>query len=137
MPISARSSPSSPPILRPVLGQSPTWAMRQLMWDEVGYHPSQEQLMFHRGLDWQGRESRKKLGSGGEQSGKSLSAAMDGFSYSLHSNIGWVVAPRYEDARPEMDYLHQALSQIGAVKGASFPNTPGPFRIELHTGGFI
>jgi len=103
----------------------------------VGYQPSPEQLLFHRGDGHQGREVRYKVATGGEQAGKSLSAAMELFSKGLWGQVFWIVAPDYEQSRPEMRYLLDAFGKIGAIESASTPASPGPWTITLRTGARI
>ena len=113
-----------------VLGM-PTEAQKRFCWKAVGYEPSPEQLAMHL------NPARIRLVVGGERAGKSYSAAMELFANVIGKpGKWWIVAPTYDLARPEGDYLLAALQKIGAVQEVSKPRV-GSFRIETVFGGLI
>jgi hypothetical protein len=109
--------------------------MRQAIWDQAGYGPSQEQLLFHLGASHgHAGEARAKLTFGGEQAGKSLSAAMEGASKTFHGRQFWIVAPQYDQGKPEMKYLiNDIFGPMGAIDTASTPEH-GPWSMTLKGG---
>lgn len=106
-------------------------AQRKFAWEWVGYVPSPEQRAAH--LD----EHRLRLVAGGERAGKSFSAAMELFPHAIgFKGLFWIVAPDYEQARHEFDYVLTALNAVGAVKSSSYPKV-GQCQIETVFGGKI
>jgi hypothetical protein len=79
-----------------------------------------------------------KLAVGGLQAGKSFSAAMELLSRAWPwARILWIVAPSYEDARPEMRYLADAYDRLGLIVKRLTPNSPGPWELHLQGGTVI
>jgi hypothetical protein len=77
----------------------------QHVWRRVGYEPSTEQLSAH---NW---PARLKLVAGGERGGKSYSAAMELLRACalVRHGLYWIVGPTYDLARPEFQYVANAL----------------------------
>jgi len=116
--------------------QDPTgWLWKTTLWDRVGYPPSPEQATFHQS------PAKLKLVTGGERAGKSYSAAMEAFSYSIATpmpTIGWVVGPQFKMCRSEMLYLKAAAEQLGIYSASSFPNSDNSeWKLWLTTGLYI
>jgi hypothetical protein len=96
------------------------------VWELVGYKPTGEKVQqAHRSA------AQHMVGIGGEGGGKSYAGAMELLPHTILppflrdgvpiDRLYWIVAPEYELARPEFEYLHDALSRIGGVVSVSFP----------------
>lgn len=85
-------------------------------------------------------ESRIKLGTGGEGSGKSYTAAAYAVARSFYDQVNdgilyWIIGRDFEDARMEFGYIYDFLMTLGNVKEASMPNnTNSKWRLETLTG---
>ena len=99
-------------------------AVRDLLWERVGYRPSPAQLAAH------DCPARIRLIAGGERAGKSHSAAMELFGRLLQGRLFWIVGPEYDLCRPEFEYVLAACRRIGAVATVREPATA---RAELIT----
>ena len=117
--------------IKQAFGDKPSVELRGVLFEEIGYVPTAKQAEFHY---WDGRF---KLVAGGEQAGKSKSAAMELFSFLPWGGLYWIVGPTYEQTRKEFEYVEQALVDIGAL--ASAPSKPdrGPWYLETVWGTIV
>ena len=99
-------------------------AIRDALWQRVGYKPSPAQLAAH------DSPARIRLIAGGERAGKSHSAAMELFGRILQGRLYWIVGPEYDLCRPEFDYVLDVCRRIDAVATVREPATA---RAELIT----
>ncbi len=91
-------------------------ASKQLVWDAVGYTPTAAALAAH------ACDARFILVAGGARGSKSLSAAFEGLPHAcLPKQLGWLVGPDYEQARPEFNYILNGLVKLGLVTKVSQP----------------
>ena len=81
--------------------------------------PEQSDVLFH--------GSRLKIIGGGEGAGKSFLGALTGVIRAIadaHENnydenlLYWVVGADFEDARKELEYIHEWLDELGLVNNA-------------------
>lgn len=106
--------------------------------EALGYEPWPEQAEFHFDIDPEtGKDRRHKVVTGGEQAGKSLSAAMEMMTRLFWGSIFWIVAPDYSQAKNEFNYLEDWLGRLGLLANA--PNKPekGAWRMVTITGQTI
>jgi hypothetical protein len=82
----------------------------------VGYD-AQHLALFH-----SDREHRIKLLSGGEGAGKSLGAAFEVVAEFPFWDLVYIVAPKYEQAKKEFDYIKEALILLGATNEGLISN---------------
>jgi hypothetical protein len=116
----------------------PTVEQRELIMQALDYEPWPEQADFHFDIDPEtGEERRHKLVTGGEQAGKSLSAAMELMTRLFWGSIFWIVAPDFSQAKNEFNYLAGWLERLGLLSAP--PNKPdkGAWRMKLVTGQVI
>lgn len=95
-------------------------AKRKVLWDAVGYVPSEEQALAHYSPE------RQKEVAGGERGGKSLWTAREVLTWMPALEKGefiWLVGPTYEMARAEFQYLSGDLVKLGMLdpKAISYP----------------
>src|SRR4249920_2029523 len=100
--------------LRQTFGPKPLDVQRKFLLDAVEYDPSPK--------DEHGDTPRFKLAVGGEQAGKSFSAAMELFSFLPWGELFWVVGPDYAQTHNEFNYVWEALEKIEALD--SYPSMP-------------
>lgn len=113
----------------------PTVNQRELIMEALGYEPWPEQAEFHFDIDpVTGEDRRLKIVTGGEQAGKSLSAAMEMMTRLFWGKVFWIVGPDYAQCKNEFNYLEGWLTRLGLL--ASSPNKPdkGSWRMRLITG---
>lgn len=107
---------------------------RALIWKSRGYEPSTEQAEFHYS------PARFRLVAGGVRAGKSMSTAMECHRYTATpGGLGWLVAPDYEQARPEFDYLFQCYKDLGLIddNSVSYPSRGScKFSVNWREGKF-
>ena len=108
--------------IRQAFGPKPLDAQRKYLFDAVGYEPSPEQENFHFLKDEHQETPRFKLAVGGEQAGKSYSAAMELFSYLPWGELFWIVGPDYAQTHNEFNYIWEALEKIDGLD--SYPSMP-------------
>jgi hypothetical protein len=116
----------------------PTITQRELIMDALGYEPWPEQADFHFDIDPDtGEERRHKLVTGGEQAGKSFSAAMEMMTKLFWGQLFWIVGPDYSQTRAEFNYLERWCTQLGLLTRS--PNKPdkGAWRMDLITGATV
>lgn len=122
--------------LKATVGQRPTRAQRERLFQAVGYVPSPEQAEVHFAVDEQGHPLRFRIVAGGEQAGKSKSAAMEAFSWSPWTELGWIVGPNFKQTRQEFTYIEQALEQIQALASVNKPER-GEWSLTTRWGTLI
>lgn len=108
--------------IRSTFGSRPVDIQRKYLFDAVGYEPSPEQEHFHFLKDEHAETPRFKLAVGGEQAGKSFSAAMELFSFLPWGELFWIVGPDYAQTHNEFNYVWEALEQIDGLD--SYPSMP-------------
>ena len=111
------------------------------VWDLIGYKPTGDNI-----LQAHISQAPHMIGLGGEGGGKSYAGAMELLPHTLLppflrdgkpiTRLYWIVAPEYELARPEFEYLLDALNSIGAVVSHSFP-TEGACSLVTVTGTLV
>lgn len=102
-----------------------------VVWHQVNYRPSAEQQAAH------DSPARARLVAGGERGGKSYSSAMELVRRSLvPRGLFWIVGPTYDLARPEFQYVAEALSAAGLLHSISWPRS-GPCSIKTIWGAEI
>jgi hypothetical protein len=110
----------------------PTVAQRELIMDALGYEPWPEQAEFHFDIDPDtGEERRHKVVTGGEQAGKSFSAAMEMMSKLFWGELFWIVGPDYSQTRAEFNYLERWCTQLGLLTRTPNKLDKSACRIEL------
>src|SRR5574341_775068 len=119
---------------------SPTWAQRQYLWSHLtiprarvfnGFTPLPSFEYLH------GHPARTKMATGASRVGKSVHAAAGEIvPWSLHSNLIWIVAPKYRLARPEFIFAYEALRSLKLINPAdvSLPSRDRPARLRTRTG---
>jgi hypothetical protein len=111
---------------------------RELIMDALGYEPWPEQAEFHFDIDpVTGLDRRHKLVTGGEQAGKSLSAAMEMMTRLFWGFIFWIVAPDYAQAHNEFTYLEGWLTQLGLLATSANKPDKGAWHMRTITGQTI
>ena len=106
------------------------------LFEMLGYRPTDPACRFHASL------AKVKVFSGGAGAGKSKSAAMDALPVVLTpGTVTWLVAPQYEIARYEFDYILEALrhpcwggefaEMMKAENGGALLNSPKQGRMYL------
>lgn len=103
--------------------------------DALDYAPWPEQARFHFDIDPKtGIDRRYKLVTGGEQAGKSLSAAMELMTRLFWGTLFWIVAPDYSQAENEFAYIESWCEKLGILSG--IPNKPqkGAWSLRTITG---
>lgn len=108
--------------IREAFGDKPNVAQRKFLFEAAEYEPSPEQAAFHFLTDDAQDPVRFKLAVGGEQAGKSYSAAMELFSFLPWGELFWIVGPDYSQTHNEFNYLWDALEKIDAIDG--YPSMP-------------
>jgi hypothetical protein len=89
---------------------------RRVIFESLEYKPTPEQLLVH------DDESRLKLVTGGEGSGKSMLTAMEGFLDIPRVKLIWIAGNEYADCRKEFEYLVDWMVKANIVAGKpSFP----------------
>ena len=121
---------SSPISRSSAISAGPNQAQQAYTWSKLGYQPLPLQQPFHL------CRSRFRLLAGGEGSGKSRLGAMELASRMWWGDRFWVVGARYEDCRPEFDYILEAAHALGAVQSVTYPQD-GQCVLRLSTGTII
>lgn len=132
--------------------QSTLIKARDELFRSLGYTPHKPQREAHDAAE---SGLRVTLVSGGERAGKSYSEAKQAvwntfrfimtrgvkregtkWKYSGEEMLGWIVAPTYDLARPEFDYIVDDLTELGLITGKKFVSRPnkGPCTIRLPFG---
>lgn len=95
-----------------------SWDQKKLIFDKVGYEPTEGQLQIHK------IDSRIKLIAGGERSGKSTVSAMELVGQFWLGDTYWLVGADYELCREEFKFLVDSFKKLGAVdlKNIHFPS---------------
>ncbi len=108
---------------------------RVAIMDALGYEPWPEQAAFHFDIDPEtGVDRRHKLVTGGEQAGKSLSAAMELMTRLFWGSLFWIVAPDYAQAENEFNYLQHWCEVLGILQGAVNKPMKGAWSLVTITG---
>ena len=84
---------------------------RNMVYEKLGYVPSKEQAEMHY-ADLYDTDLKEKWVSGGEQSGKSFSAAKELGGRIFEGTIFWICGSDYENCDREFDYLLADLVQV-------------------------
>lgn len=116
----------------------PSIEQREMIMTALGYEPWPEQADFHFDVDPEtGEERRLKVVTGGEQAGKSFSAAMEMMTKLFWGKIFWIVGPDYSQCKNEFNYLQGWLERLGLLAGT--PNKPdkGGWRMRTLLGQTI
>lgn len=111
---------------------------RLLIMQTLGYQPWEEQARFHFDIDPDTQlDRRHKMVTGGEQAGKSFSAAMELMTKLFWGKLFWIVAPDYSQAENEFNYLQTWLTTLGLLDGT--PNKPqkGSWQLSTITGQVV
>lgn len=116
------------------LGSYPNDAQRWAIYKALGYVPSPEQAAFHFLKHEDGSPVKYKIGSGGEQAGKSFSAEKELVSFVPFGQKYWIVGPDYRQSHNEFDYLVEDLSNLGALKSRPIRPDKGMWRLETVWG---
>ena len=104
--------------------------LKQINLDAARYDPLPIQIPI---IEYNGSPI---LISGGEGSGKSyLTSALIASRYGTWKLV-YLVAPKYDSAHREADYVYEMLKRFGAVTGYSKPKT-GKLLLETRDGGIV
>ena len=129
---------ATPALLAALKTPKPTIEQRELIMSALGYEPWPEQADFHFDIDPDtGEERRHKLVTGGEQAGKSFSAAMEMMTKLFWGRIFWIVAPDYSQAKNEFNYLESWLSRLGLLAGSANKPDKGAWKMRTVLGQTI
>lgn len=88
----------------------------RVWWKLADHEPSEAQWPIHES------PARVKMFSGGERAGKSCTAGMFVLPRLPDTRLIWIVARDYNLARPEFEYIYNALAPHGFVKSVSMPS---------------
>lgn len=81
-----------------------------------------------------GHPARTKMATGASRVGKSLHAALgEAVPWSLHSDLIWIVAPKYRLARQEFIFTYQALRSLKHVAEADVSLPARDMTARMHT----
>lgn len=104
---------------------------RAILWGAVEYEPSQ-MSEFHQAAN------DLKLLAGGEGAGKSIAGAMEVVGELTYWDLVFLVAPAFEQAKKEFDYIADALMRIGAVRKTEISSPErGQRSLKTVTGGRV
>lgn len=113
-------------------------AWREWLWSQIGYQPIPTARQFHEGTLPTGETAQIKFEIGGEQAGKSFSAAMEVLTRAVATplpQLVWIIAATYDQARQEMGYLAEACYTLGWVAKFNNPDSKSlAWSLRLHTG---
>lgn len=116
----------------------PSIEQRELIMSALGYEPWPEQADFHFDIDPEtGEERRLKVVTGGEQAGKSFSAAMEMMTKLFWGKIFWIVGPDYSQCKNEFSYLQGWLERLGLLAGSANKPDKGSWRMKTLLGQTI
>lgn len=116
-------------------------AIKQDVWNRVGYVPSVEALPFHES------EAHERYLQGGWRAGKSYVPAMEVLPYPIWwqnkqrtdglMGLMWIVGVEYADCQPEFTVLHENLKKLGYVNGKASMPQEGRWSLKTTTGWLI
>lgn len=94
-----------------------SWAVKKLIFDKVGYEPTEVQEQIHRD------EHRIKEVIGGVRAGKTTTGSGEllGSEFWL-GKLYWLIGSDYDQCRPEFDLLRKWFEKLGIVKICHFPS---------------
>jgi len=120
----------------------------QTVFKMTGYEPTAEQRAVHEALCREVTGAAPDTGemaplptvvvvAGGEQAGKSLSAAQHAHAHWIVDPIVWLVGERYEDAKPEYQAIVEMGERCGTIVKADRPESDPPWQAQYRNGHVI
>lgn len=107
----------------------PSFAQKQFIWDQLGYHPFPLQLPIHMST----ADVLQIVGA--EGGGKSYVTAMENIGCIAHCKLIYLVGQEFENTRREFEYLRDACLELKISDRSMIqePKMP-PWKIETETG---